>query len=284
MAYTAEISRSNPSCFLFIIDQSGSMADKYVSIGIPKAQAVSDVINKIINQIVIKCAKSEGIRDYYHIGIIGYGSGGVSSAFKGELAGRDLVKISELSEHPARIEDRIKKMSDGMGGIIEAKAKFRVWIDPIADGGTPMTAAFKKANTVLSSWLQEHPNSFPPVVIHVTDGETTDGDPSIEMAHLTNLSSSDGNVVLFNLHTNARTQSQLSALTFPGSETLLPDQNAQLLYNTASTLPDFIKRVAENEFQLQLTSDAKAFVMNGDIDVIVTAIEIGTRSGLQLMR
>ena len=27
MAYSAEISRSNPSCFLFLIDQSGSMQD-----------------------------------------------------------------------------------------------------------------------------------------------------------------------------------------------------------------------------------------------------------------
>ena len=29
MSYEAEISRSNPSCFLFLIDQSGSMADKF---------------------------------------------------------------------------------------------------------------------------------------------------------------------------------------------------------------------------------------------------------------
>ncbi len=27
MAYAAEISRNNPTCFLFLIDQSGSMAE-----------------------------------------------------------------------------------------------------------------------------------------------------------------------------------------------------------------------------------------------------------------
>ena len=29
MPYQAEISRSNPSCFLFLIDQSGSMSDPF---------------------------------------------------------------------------------------------------------------------------------------------------------------------------------------------------------------------------------------------------------------
>ena len=29
MPYTAEISRANPTCFLFLIDQSGSMADSF---------------------------------------------------------------------------------------------------------------------------------------------------------------------------------------------------------------------------------------------------------------
>ena len=62
MAYSAEISRNNPSCFLFVIDQSGSMADNYVSVNKPKSEALSDVINRMLQQLVIKCAKSEGVR------------------------------------------------------------------------------------------------------------------------------------------------------------------------------------------------------------------------------
>ena len=47
MAYGAEISRHNPTCFLFVIDHSGSMEQK-VEGGISKAQFVSDVLNKTI--------------------------------------------------------------------------------------------------------------------------------------------------------------------------------------------------------------------------------------------
>ena len=96
MAYSAEISRQNPSCFLFVIDQSGSMSDNFSNPPRPKAQGVADAINKLLQNLVIKCAKSEGIRDYYHIGVIGYGKD-IASAFTGELEGNDIVTISEIA-------------------------------------------------------------------------------------------------------------------------------------------------------------------------------------------
>jgi hypothetical protein len=50
----------------------------------------------------------------------------------------------------------------------------------------------------------------------------------------------------------------------------------------ASLLPSFMRNVASQEFGLNLSDGAKAFVLNGDIDLIITAIEIGTRPSLQL--
>ncbi|WPV67794.1 vWA domain-containing protein [Chitinophaga sp. LS1] len=279
MAYKAEISRNNPSCFLFIIDQSGSMSDKYVSIGKPKSEALSDVINRMLQQLVIKCAKSEGVRDYYHVGVIGYGANGVGAAFSGNLAGKKLVPVSAIANNPARIEERTKKVSDGAGGLIDTTVKFPIWFDPTANGGTPMTEAFRQANIIISGWLREHPHCFPPVVIHITDGESTDGNPTDEMKKLTAQTSNDGNVILFNLHTHARSTNPIS---FPGPEAQLPDQYAEMLFNGASALPDFMRNVAGKEFGLNLSDGAKAFVLNGDIDLIITAIEIGTRPSLQL--
>ena len=279
MAYTAEISRNNPSCFLFIIDQSGSMSDKYASIGKPKSEALADVINRMLQQLVIKCAKSEGVRDYYHVGVIGYGANGVGAAFSGNLTGQNLVPISAIANNPARIEERNKEVSDGAGGLIDTTVKFPIWFDPTANGGTPMTEAFRQANTIISGWLGENPHCFPPVVIHITDGESTYGDPTEEMKKLTSQASNDGNVILFNLHTNARSTNPLS---FPSLEVQLPDQYSELLFNGASTLPSFMRNVASQEFGLNLSDGAKAFVLNGDIDLIITAIEIGTRPSLQL--
>lgn len=279
MAYSAEISRNNPSCFLFVIDQSGSMSDKYVSVGEPKSKALADVINRMLQQLVIKCAKSEGVRDYYNVGVIGYGANGAGPAFSGNLSGKYLVPISEIANNPARIEERTKRVSDGAGGLVDTSVKFPIWFDPTANGGTPMTEAFRKANTIITDWLTSNPNCFPPVVIHITDGESTDGDQTEEMNKLTSQASTDGNVILFNLHTNSRS---VNPISFPGPEVQLPDQYSEKLFNGASLLPNFMRNVAAQEFGLNLSDGAKAFVLNGDIDLIITAIEIGTRPSLQL--
>lgn len=279
MAYSAEISRNNPSCFLFVIDQSGSMSDKYVSIEKAKSEALADAINRMLQQLVIKCAKSEGVRDYYYVGVIGYGANGVRPAFKGSLTNKKLVPISEIANNPARIEERSKRVPDGAGGLVDTTIKFPIWFDPVANGGTPMKEAFTHANEIISTWLDSNPNCFPPVIIHITDGESTDGDPTQEMKKLTDLSSNDGNVILFNLHTHVRGTNPIS---FPSSDNVLPDQYAKMLFNGSSLLPNFMRDVAMQEFAMNLSDGAKAFVLNGDIDLIITAIEIGTRPSLQL--
>jgi hypothetical protein len=71
--YSAEISRANPSCFVFVVDQSGSMGDAWggESSGRKKADGVADAINRLLQDLVIKCAKEEGVRDYYSVGVIG---------------------------------------------------------------------------------------------------------------------------------------------------------------------------------------------------------------------
>lgn len=107
MAYNAEISRTNPTCFLFLIDQSGSMSEPIGGqSGSRKADGVADALNKLLQNLIIKSCKSEGVRDYFHIGVIGYGTG-VSPVLGG---GRAVVPISEIANSPLRVEQRTKKV------------------------------------------------------------------------------------------------------------------------------------------------------------------------------
>jgi hypothetical protein len=56
MAYTAEISRTVPSCFLFLIDQSGSMEDRWArESGKSKADSLADIVNRLLMNIAIRC-------------------------------------------------------------------------------------------------------------------------------------------------------------------------------------------------------------------------------------
>ena len=52
------------------------------------------------------------------------------------------------------------------------------WVDPKTEGGTPMCHMLYHAHQILGEWIGSHPRSFPPIVVHITDGESQDGDPN----------------------------------------------------------------------------------------------------------
>ena len=177
MSYTAEICRDNPTCFLFLVDQSGSMAAPFgAESGKTKAQGVADAINRLLQSLVMRCTKGHDVLDRYHIGVVGYGEE-IGLGFTGDLAGEVLQPISQINEHPLRVEERRKKMDDGAGGLVEQTVKFPVWFEPVARGKTLMCGAIQAAQEVIREFVNQHPNCFPPIVINVTDGKATDGDP-----------------------------------------------------------------------------------------------------------
>src|SRR6516165_12475432 len=100
MPYSAEISRTNPTAFVFLLDQSSSMLEPFG--GQPekrKPDGVADALNRLLQNIVLKCAKADGLRDFFHVGMVSYG-GRVQSAFGGALAGEGLVPVSRIANQP----------------------------------------------------------------------------------------------------------------------------------------------------------------------------------------
>lgn len=237
-----------------------------------KSDAVADALNKLLQNLVIKCAKAEGVRDYYYAGVIGYGSQ-VGPAFSGQLAGKELAAISEIAGMPARVEERTKKADDGAGGLVEQSVKFPVWFDPMASNGTPMCKAFSRAKLTIQTWISQHPDCFPPIVINITDGESTDGDPTSLARDLANLSSTDGNVLVFNVHCSS---TNAAPIEYPSTEIGLPDQYAKLLFGMSSMLPDYMRSIAAQE-GMNVSEAARGFVFNAGIVSVIQFLDIGTR-------
>lgn len=274
MAYQAQINRATPTAFLFLVDQSGSMNDKLGGLERTKAQFVADVLNKTLFNFVTRCTRADGVRDYFDVGVIGYGVQGATNALQGSLGAKLLNPISALESNPLRVESRKKKEDDGAGGLIERSINFPVWFEPAANGGTPMCEAMRKAGEELAAWCDAHPDSYPPTVLHITDGESTDGDPAPLADALQQFSTRDGNVVLMNLHVSAITG---SAIPFPSSEQGLPDQYAKALFKMSSQLhPNLIKLAKDEGFNV--SNEARGYVFNSEAAEIVAFFEIGTKA------
>jgi hypothetical protein len=276
MPYQAEISRSNPTCFFFLIDQSSSMMDPIMGVqGNPrKADFIADAINKVIHTLVITATKENGVRNYFQIGAIGYGNI-VGSGFGNLFGEQELVLIEELYNKPLRLEERIKTESDGAGGFIKVPVKFPVWIDPIANGRTPMCEALNKTTNIISTWVNDHPNSYPPTIINLTDGEANDGDPREAAKELRELSTNDGNVTFLTIH--ASSNPNATEFFFPGVDEVLPDMPSKIMFEMCSPLTESMKKTAEEILTLKLDPNPRGFVYNSGIEGIVSALEIGTR-------
>jgi hypothetical protein len=274
MPYTAEISRARRSCILFVIDQSASMEDAFG--GDPsrrKMQGVADAVNRLLHTLILRCATADGVKHAYDLGVVGYGRE-THFGFGGRLAGRELAPINEVADSPVRIEERSVKVEDGAGGLVTQVKKIPIWFDPVADGATPMAGALEHAHRILSAWLPDHSTAFPPIVIHITDGDATDGDPLPKAQALQQLSTADGSVLLFNCHLSDHAAQPIE---FPAAEDGLPDDFAKRLFRMSSVLPSRFREEASAEGH-PIAPQSRGFVFNADLVQLIGFLDIGTRA------
>lgn len=277
--YAQQIDRSNPACLVLLIDQSGSMREPIADGGgRSKADALAEAVNGLLYELVLRCIKNdaEGPRHYYDLAVLGYGGDSVASALGGELAGRELVSVVELANHPIRVEERATTAPDpdlaGDVGTLPRGTRMPIWVDPVAAGGTPMSTALDRAGAVLAPWVRQHASSFPPIVVNISDGAATDGDPRVWSERIRSLSTDDGNVLLFNLNLSALGG---EAVFFPSSPDDLSNDYARTLFEMSSPMPGYMASLAAAQ-HLPVGHGARGFVHNADVSALVRFLQIGT--------
>lgn len=273
MPYSAQISRTNPACILLLIDQSHSMQEPFIGQAEQtKAGEVANAVNRLLQNLVLRSAKADGVRDYFHIGVLGYGKT-VTAGFGGQLPHNVLAPISRLGDHPLRIEDRTKLIPDGAGGTIEQKVKFPVWFDAVASGPTPMCEAFAAAGLVVTGFIARYPNAYPPIVLNLTDGMPSDGNPQANARAIRNLATTDGNALVFNLLLSSNPG---MPVYFVSSEDALVSDYSKLLFRMSSELPPRMYEAAQAE-RFPVRPGARGVVYNADPTAVVRFLDIGTR-------
>jgi hypothetical protein len=272
MTYQAEISRSSPTAILFVIDHSTSMNHRLES-GQTKATFLADALNKTLYTIITNCSKAEGVRDYFHVGVIAYSGTSAKNGFYGALAAEPMQPISRIADTPRRIENRLKKIVGVNDQVAEQEIKFPVWFDPTSRGKTAMCAGLHTAVDILQEWCARHPSGFPPTLLHVTDGHPTDGNPEPIATKIKRITTNDGACLLFNLHVDSGGG---TPLLFPNDERVLPDRFGKALFRMSSALPPHAVAAAKGK-GYDVRPGAQAFVFNGGMEAIVDFFDIGTR-------
>jgi hypothetical protein len=276
--YSQRVDRATPSCLIFLVDQSASMYDPMAGTSTPKSVVVAEQLNSTVMELIQRCSKShtEPPRPYFAVAVIGYRTDeSANSVIETciDVPGQqgDLAWTTDLAQHPLRIEDRTRHTSDG-----PLSYRMPIWVEPLNEGGTPMCAALDRAGRIAHSWVQTYPQSFPPIVINLTDGESSDGDAAVWAQRLTQLSSDDGPLLLFNIM--LATGDALSPAMFPNHPEQLSDPFARRLFSMSSQLPEFMRMAAVRQ-GYQAEPGARGMSMNADFRAVVSFLNVGTSVG-----
>jgi hypothetical protein len=265
--YQELLSSSKPGLIIIMIDQSGSMSDPYGDS--TKANFAGLAVNRVIAEIITACTAGDEIKDRCYVAVVGYGSG-VKVAF--------LDKVSDLAKNPNTTTLK-KKVSDGSGGLVEVDEVVRVFVNPTSSGGTPMTEAFKQAYQGVEKFISGNPDSFPPIVINITDGEPNDlNTATTEAKKLAQLKTTDGNVIIMNAHISTASAGKVE----------LPSNNsgfsgnkfANFLFDISTVLPENLaNRAKDVGFNVQPGS--RGFVFNADAETLIRILNFGSLGALR---
>lgn len=283
--YARQWGSPHPGCLIILLDQSGSMADPFpaskIGAGKRKCDMVATILNNFLhnfiekNTVVRKNGQPE-VRPRADVAVLGYEGTTVRSAFAAPLGNQDFVSLPDLSANPIDIEKRKMKQVDDTGQIYEIPVLFPIWVKPTVGLGTPMCAALERAKALATQWISDpkHAENYPPVVINVTDGMCTDGDPTSIAQELCQLKTADGNVLLYNVHI---TDLDEKTKEFPLSETDLPDNSyAKQLFKISSIVPETSRTLLNQQSSNVISENAHGMIFNGDAESVQKMFILGT--------
>jgi hypothetical protein len=269
--YSQNWQSTQPGYMIFLLDQSGSMSSPFgqaqAGRGRRKCDMVATILNNFLSELITinTIPKSDGtseVRLRADISVLGYEGSGATPILSGALAGKDFVNLLDLQINPSDMEIRTQKDYDDTGKEFEIQVPFPIWVKPRAGGGTPMCAALARARDLAQQWALNHPDNYPPVIVNVTDGASTDGDPTRIAQEITQISTNDGQVLLFNVHI---TNLPDPPVIYPASELDLPnDRYAKLLFSTSSIVPEPSRQLLESLIGRTVSPGARGFIFNGD--------------------
>ena len=280
--YTQSITRTHRTAFILAIDGSGSMAEQILFRGRPmtKAQAVASVTNGMLFELIERARRSDGVRDYYDIAVIGYsGDDEVYSLLPG---GKELISVAELAagEPPIKKEAIEYRLPDGSMTLREIPSP--VWVEPEAAGQTPMCEALRHVRDIAAEWCADpaHADSFPPMVFNITDGEATDCDDAELRAvakQIKSLGTTDGNVLLVNIHIAAGDTPHM--VFFPSAEEAsYPNRYAAVLYDCSSPMPEVFNEAIREAKGPGALPPFRGMSFNASAEELITMLNIGSIS------
>ena len=262
------LSTQQPGLLVVLSDLSSSMGHSFAGqTGVRKVDALADVVNGVLLQFVERMNQGGTIKNRLDVLLTGYQSH-VFSMFEGPLRGRDIVSIAELADNPAgEIEE-----DDGEGNMIPRP----IWVEPRAAHRTAMRGAFQHARGSIAGWRRRPAGPHLVLGIHVTDGESTDGEPADQLEALAaEVKRTGGELLMTNIHLSSG-GSPDAGVVFPDEEDAARlDAHGRMLFEMSSPVPAALVE------KLGTKPGARMMAYNATVEQFARVFEAGSSVAAQ---
>tara|TARA_Y100000590_G_scaffold105079_1_gene119556 strand:- start:830 stop:1684 length:855 start_codon:yes stop_codon:yes gene_type:complete len=261
--YDNRYTRSHPGLQIALLDYSYSMIDPIVqatdgSEALTKIDAAAWIIDHWLYELVEACGGGESgeFKQYLDLAVLKFDDK-ISSGFNSIPIGELPTTVEKVNAAGKFEETNVTR--DGQSDTLLK------WIDTDKElgGQTKMCAALQSAEDMIKNWIPNKEESFPPVVLNVTDGQANDCGPDelIKLCDRIKAEKTDnGNALLGCLHV---TSEEINPILFPTSEQYVrencKDPFAILLFHMASTIPDELVERAK-KYGLPVENGSKFFI------------------------
>lgn len=282
--YKQPITHTNRTAFVIAVDCSASMggSTQINSLVLSRDKAVALIGNLLIDELIERATRNHKVRDYYDIAVIGYGNSSVRSLLP-EVLGDGFVSVEYLAKfmppYTTIFLDQIRP--DNV--VTNAPFTIHPWLTPIAKGNTPMYEALFSVRELVAEWCSrpENRHSFPPIIFNITDGGANDADSEAitSLAHsITDIATSDGNVLLINIHLSTQCEFTRSLLFPSNSSFSTEDRYCRMLFEMSSTLPQCMERLICDMIHPDGDGPFRGMAYNASPCDLLTILNIGTES------
>ena len=266
MAYENNLESSNPGCIVFLIDQSGSMGSMWDKTSYSMAYGASQAVNKAIGEIVFRCTKEGEVKPRVMIGVYGYHHDQVEWAIRDTAS--EQGGLASITSVAANVKDEVFDDED--------ETYSPVFVQEAAGGGTPMAEALDQIVGIVENFAQNNPNSYPPIVINITDAISTDmdiNDLSTKCSAIKSISTSDGNALVWNIHIS---NTSGETVLCPDDGSSMPDELAKAMLDAASPVPERAKGYAQTMYSWDLGEEAKCMAYNAEAKDLVRLLSFAS--------
>jgi hypothetical protein len=206
------------------------------------------------------------------VAIVSYGANAagepeIRSTFDGPLAGRAVVRNSELADGALRVDEVDEESVNALGVLTANKRKNLIFFDVEPTLPAPPRDAFAAVADIVTNWRAEHPATcLPPIVLHLTRGQQSCDELMESMGPIRAAGEPGGPITLYHL---VATEQPCRSMAYPDGAASIGDPILQAIWEMSSPLLGSKRLAAEKP---AVKPDSRGFVVNGKFDLLLDEV------------